>query len=333
MNGIHGLMIDQLLSVRIVTANGETLDLGPSSVGEELALFKALSGAGHGLGVVTSMMLKAFPLTSLRMVDDEVWTRKLIFPAKAIDLAADTYVKLLPSARPQHIVLTFVRSPANSPAPGAPMIILSASYYGPSEEAEHAAKLLFEESITSKAIQALTVKTHIARMNDAYAIFSEHGDYKNISSAWLDAMPHTAIKAAFQQWVDFTDNYEDTERCVVAHSTHSPEEAISIGEASQGQTGYFESRHRGTCVFVFSWAKKQETVQPMREFSSEIKELYRRAQPTSHLPRTFPNNMQSDTKMEEMFTPGRIEELDRIKKWWDCSGLFWSPYGEERREK
>ncbi|KAF7596235.1 hypothetical protein BBP40_002768 [Aspergillus hancockii] len=327
--GLHGMMMDQLASIRIITAAGEVLELSPSSEGEKLALYYALCGAGHGLGVITSMTMKIFPLAVLQMEHDEVWCRRLIFPAAAIDLAAETYVKLQPPAPAQYVLLMFARAPATSVVPGAPVIILSAFYYGPAEKGKQASRVLFDDEITKDTIQAETISTPLSRLNEAYVPFSAHGEYKDISSAWLRITPVQVMRASFQRYVEFTDQYKDATRSTIAHVTHNTGKHRATGETPEGQAKYFECRDRGTCMLVMPWATNPETVQPMRAFAQDVKALYRQAQPETDPPRTFPNNMQPDTDLEEMHTVGRIQELRRIKKLWDGSGVFWSPYGEK----
>ena len=107
---------------------------------------------------------------------------------------------------------------------------------------------------------------------------------------------------------------------------------MAISETAEGQAKYFESRDRGTCMLVMPWTNNPETVEPMRAFAKRIKALYRKAQPDSDVPRTFPNNMQSDTQLEELHTVDRIKELKRIKKLWDESNVFWSPYRDKRKQ-
>lgn len=323
------MIMDQLISIRIITAAGEVLELSLSSEGDELALFYALCGAGHGFGVVTSMTIKAFPLATLGMVNDEVWCLRVTFPAAAIDLAVEKYMQLLPPKPAQYVLLMFAREPDTSTGPGAPVIILSSLYYGPAEEGEKASKSLFDDAIiTNKTIQSETVTTPLSRMNEAWAAFSVHGEYKDISSAWLRTTPVETIKASFQRYVEFTNQYKDATRSTIAHATHNPEKHLAIAQTYEGQAKYFESRDRGTCMLVMAWATNPETVGPMRAFAKSIKNLYRGAQPVSDLPRTFPNNMQSDTELEELHTIDRIKELKRIKKVWDGPGVFWSPYGD-----
>jgi hypothetical protein len=267
------------------------------------------------------------------MENDEVWCRRFTFPAAAIDLAAEKYMQPLPPKPPQYVLLMFTRDSAASAEHGAPVIILSSLYYGPAEDGEQASKPLFDDAIiTNNTIQYQTVTTPLSRMNEAWAAFSEHGEYKDISSAWLRTTPVETIKASFQRYVELTNQYTDATRSTIVHATHNPEKHLAISQTPEGQAKYFDSRDRGTCMLVMPWAINPVTVKPMRAFAKSIKALYREAQPDSDLPRTFLNNMQYDTALEELHTVDRIKELKRIKKLWDESGVFWSPYGDNLTE-
>jgi FAD/FMN-containing dehydrogenase len=66
----HGLTADNLLSVEIVTADGEHLTAGPD---EHADLFWALRGGGGNFGVVTAFTFRAHPLES------EVFSGNLVY--------------------------------------------------------------------------------------------------------------------------------------------------------------------------------------------------------------------------------------------------------------
>ncbi|KAK0863710.1 hypothetical protein LTS02_006458 [Friedmanniomyces endolithicus] len=60
-NGLKGLAIDHILHIRIITADGESRDLSPSSPRKEDAvLFNVLCGAGLGFGVIPSITLRVW---------------------------------------------------------------------------------------------------------------------------------------------------------------------------------------------------------------------------------------------------------------------------------
>lgn len=73
LNGKHGLVLDALLSARIVLANGTLLEVSKTKNAD---LFWAVRGAGQNFGVITSATYRVQPLYK-----GGVWTSvDLIFP-------------------------------------------------------------------------------------------------------------------------------------------------------------------------------------------------------------------------------------------------------------
>ncbi len=58
---IHDLIVDNLLSVRLVTADGKVLDVSETSNSD---LFWGVRGSGSNLGIVTSATYKLWPLVN-----------------------------------------------------------------------------------------------------------------------------------------------------------------------------------------------------------------------------------------------------------------------------
>ncbi|EQL31872.1 hypothetical protein BDFG_05917 [Blastomyces dermatitidis ATCC 26199] len=143
-------MIDAVESIQLISQNEEKLDVSSSSEGEGKALFNALCGAGHGLGVITSVTMKIFPLKSLNLTNDCIWTRRAVFPSTAIAAAAEAFAQFSDPPPPLAISMVFFRTPPNAPVPDSHTIMLSASYYGPAHEGELAVALLFEPELVSK---------------------------------------------------------------------------------------------------------------------------------------------------------------------------------------
>ncbi len=61
LQGLHGLIADALISVRIVTANGQALT---ASKTENSDLFWAIRGAGANFGIVVSAKYRIFDATN-----------------------------------------------------------------------------------------------------------------------------------------------------------------------------------------------------------------------------------------------------------------------------
>lgn len=59
--GLHGLQLDALLSVRIVTGKGQILDVSATSNPD---LFWGIRGAGHNFGIITSAVYQIYNFTN-----------------------------------------------------------------------------------------------------------------------------------------------------------------------------------------------------------------------------------------------------------------------------
>ena len=82
--GLHGYMVDNAVSFRLVTADEEVIDVDAQSTGSKATLFHALCGAGQGHGVVVSATMKVYPLAGLQLTDNKIWTRVMVFPSPAL---------------------------------------------------------------------------------------------------------------------------------------------------------------------------------------------------------------------------------------------------------
>src|SRR6266536_874941 len=128
----HGLSIDNLLSVDIITADGQ---LRRASATENEALFWAVRGAGSNFGVVTSFEFQAHPLGPMVMVG-------------AVFYPLDEVRKVLPAWRdymlsaPEELSSVAIcwSVPAHEPFPpehhGTPVLIVAGAFSGSLEDGE-----------------------------------------------------------------------------------------------------------------------------------------------------------------------------------------------------
>ncbi|KAM0438718.1 hypothetical protein ACHAPT_001475 [Fusarium lateritium] len=324
-NGLHGWMADAVVSFRVITAEGEIIQVSTSSTGKEFALFNALCGAGHGLSVITSIETSAYPISSLNMPEDKIWTRSLVFPVSAIDTAAQSFLDLLRPPPAASITLLGLRSPPGTPAAGVPIIVLGYSYFGPAEEAEKHAALLFQEDLVGKAIMANTELGPIENINDKLDLLNTHGGHKAIASCRLEKTNIEAIKNAFQLWLSVTTKYPDAQKSPLAISSHNSTKPAELSQAKEGTAKFLESRNRDISAMVVAICEKEETMAALTGFMDDTVAELRKGDPGS-VPRSFPNNLRFGIDLEEMFDKQRLAELREVKKLWDADGLFWSPF-------
>ena len=58
LQGLHGLVADNMLHLNVVLANGSTIQVNKTSHAD---LFWAMKGAGHNFGIVTHVKVKIYP--------------------------------------------------------------------------------------------------------------------------------------------------------------------------------------------------------------------------------------------------------------------------------
>ncbi len=130
----HGLAADNLLSLEVVTANGE---VATASESENQDLFWALRGGGGSFGVVTSFEFRLHP------VGPEVFFAFVLYPGeRAHDVfrAVDDYMRVAPD---EVSPIAFLgRVPHAEPFPadshGRPYVAVAAMYVGEPEDGSRA---------------------------------------------------------------------------------------------------------------------------------------------------------------------------------------------------
>jgi FAD/FMN-containing dehydrogenase len=136
----HGLSIDNLISVDIVTADGQ---LRTASETENEDLFWAVRGAGSNFGVVTSFELRAHPVGPMVMVGAPFYS---LDDAKTVLPAWRDFMASAPEELSSLAVLWSI--PAHEPFPPElhekDVVITAAVYAGPVEEGERAVQPLRE---------------------------------------------------------------------------------------------------------------------------------------------------------------------------------------------
>jgi hypothetical protein len=328
--GVHGMGIDAIQSLTVLplsTPHGEqprALVLSDQSTGQERALFDALRGAGHGLGIVTSVTLKAYRILSLGMSDNKVWTRRLIFSPKALSVAITTYTSLITSIPAQlSAVLVFIRAPPTAPVPGAPMVMLALNYFGPSEDAERVCGMTLSEAVTSAAINATTAMSDLGTMNDAFEGLNRHGGFKEYHSAFVKGLDGSSVEKAFKAWVDFTAvdlKARGGSYLVIGASNPS----ASLKNAAGGSL--FSARDRGVFMQVSPWyadvAEKADADAFGKTVVAAVREKDKRAALRDW---SFANNFCQGQDVSTVYTEAQIESIKRVKSTWDSSSVGWSP--------
>ncbi|KAI8686862.1 6-hydroxy-D-nicotine oxidase [Fusarium sp. Ph1] len=309
-NGLHGFMVDNALSFHIITAEGKAIEVESSSTGEDLALFYALCGAGHGLGVVMAATMEAYPISSLRLTENKVWTGVPRFPPAALNDVVEAFSSFDPPAVPLNVQITFLYSPSGAPAAGSPIIVLSATYYGPSEDAEKAAAKLFEVILAGKALKAYNAPVSFSNINDGFEPPNAHGGFKCMNAARIKSLTPQAIKESFANGLKSRNSFPTR----LAHKLRPN------GNMKDIENRFLEGLDRGSTAMALTWCVAPASRDRQVDFVDEFFNTCRCAGGVP--PKTFANRMRLGVNLDELFQEEKAEELQRVKEHWDPHGAF-----------
>ncbi|KAL5338003.1 hypothetical protein BJX70DRAFT_408931 [Aspergillus crustosus] len=329
--GIHGLAADHILSVRIITAAGQILTLSPSSTGAEGDLFSTFRGAGHGLGVITSVTMPTFSTLSLNMPEDCVWIRRVTLPLAAVEHASSAFLKLQ-EARDSKLLSTlmFLRAPPGTPKlnPGEPIIALTAQYYGPLLDAERYAAEIFTPALLERSIATTTSSIPLHRMNDGTDFLNAPGEYKQLGNALLRTIDLSSIQQGMTAWLEFGDTHADAKARTIIFWA-SPATTATATQNQNHHNIFLPTDNRTGFLQIFIWYTEPKTTVPAEEFMQEMLRVGRETDTNNGVvARTLPNNQLLGRRgVKDVYSEEALMEIRRVKGVWDARGLFWSPAG------
>ncbi|KAH8880992.1 FAD-binding domain-containing protein [Thozetella sp. PMI_491] len=328
LNGIHSFMADNVERIRITTASdGATREISPHSVDEDdRALFAAICGAGHGLGIITSLTMRMYRLSTLRLDEvDKIWQRRIVFSKSCIRDAARAMVSLIPLKAPMAAGLMFSRTPPGSPHPGTPIVVLMAFHIGPSCEAEEseAARVLLAPELTAKALSEVTGGITMAQVNNLTAAYETHGGTKILDGAFVSGIDEDTIVALFERYVAFAESVPglvDTYANILGWDTSK---VLEAGRSEERKGNFFIPRDRGIVLLNAVWLKDSDSELEGKAYLREMKEISMRGEPGALI--AFPNNLDFPVDLKDYYPEDKLRELESVKRRWDPHGLLWSP--------
>lgn len=323
MNGLHGYMVDAVVSIQLITADGLKLEVGPLSTGKERTLFNVLCGAGFGFAVITSVVMKAFRINDLKLDDNTIWTRRVSLPANAIEIAARAFAEMQPVPPALTLTMVCTRSPPNSDKPGTPVIMITGSYFGPSHEGERAAVGLFNEELTSNALAAVTELASFADVNLPLKPLSINGGHKGFSSTFLESIDAKAIQESLELWISLGERHHDAYPTCLVFSRWNSEAIVRHGQTEIGRGKFFEHRTYNMVANVMRWCSKRETLQAVEKFGDDFLKIVRRSSVGPH--KSIANNQRPSMDLEELYSRDKVIKLREIKLIWDPLHIFWCP--------
>ncbi|KAH8196233.1 hypothetical protein TruAng_009590 [Truncatella angustata] len=311
MQGIHGPLLDSLLSVRLVTAKGNIVE---ASEKQNPDLFWGIRGAGFNFGIVISAKYKVFPATNGGQVTNadflyvapqngSVWQLMSSFDKNLSAKMALTFFVLVDPSVPGRV----------------PVIAVNAVYFGPEEEAA----LLLEPMRAIQPIMSNVTTVPANRVLDAQFFGQTAGngqcDSGNVVNIYSLALNQTDVQAwtsHFNRLVDFYAEYPTYQgRLLVQRFPASG--ALALPDDATA----FPHREAKIQVNMEGWYTNRSLDTPVSDF---LRNERTRFQETSGFPElsVYAGYAHGDEGPAAWYSSRKLKRLVALKNRWDPKDLF-----------
>lgn len=294
LTGKYGLSLDNLLSVDVVTADGELLR---ASLEENPDLFWAMRGAGANFGVVTSFEYRLHP------VGPTVLGGMVIHP---LERAGDVLRFYREFAASQPDDLTTYAALLTSPD-GVPIVAMVVCYAGPIEEGERAvAELRRYGSPVADMIGPMPYTAVQGIISQGFP----HGRLNYWKSTLLREIPDEVIDAL----VDFAGRVPSPHTAIAIADTHG-----AYGRVAPDATAYAHRDLPFDLVILSSWTDPAATERNV-EWSRQLYETIRPFAPSG----VYVNDLDGDesrARVREAYGKN-YDRLVSLKTRYDPTNFF-----------
>lgn len=218
--GLYGFSVDNIISMEVILANGSAVTV---SANQSADLWWALRGAGPNFGIVTSAVMKAYPMPKAQNL---AWTGGLYFTEDKIEQVAqainDTVLKA-----PMNVFLYYTTT---GPPTFTPTVLATPFYFG----SEADGRAAFQSLLRIGPYKDTTAELPYDQWNTAANTFCIKGGRKPSYGAGFDEFVPSTWRQIWNAYVDFLKvpgtNYSSilTECYSLAHAQSIPKSTSSF---------------------------------------------------------------------------------------------------------
>ncbi|ESZ99284.1 hypothetical protein SBOR_0325 [Sclerotinia borealis F-4128] len=302
--GLYGFGVDNLLSLNVVTSFGTAITVSPTSNPD---LWWAMRGAGPNFGIVTSAVMKSYPVDSSKLT---AWTGPLIFTGNQLTALIEALDELV--LQPEMSIAMFFLMSNNSP-----IILLTVFYYG----TEAAGKEAYAPIYAVGPIVDETAILPYDEWNAGGDAFCAKGDSKPSWGTGLAELDTTAWTSVWNEWLAFAQ-LPGANNSAMILDMYSLEKARTIEDSSSAYP--FRSTVNFNAIAT-AWYSDPALDAAAETFGSNVRDVLRS---TSGLctNSTYINNGFGDESLSVVYGDN-LGALKRIKERYDPLGKFshWYP--------
>ncbi|GAW16190.1 hypothetical protein ANO14919_056130 [Xylariales sp. No.14919] len=300
--GLYGFGIDNVISLQVVTADGEFHNVTATS---DPDFFWALKGAGPNLGIVTSAVVKSYPATRDDML---AWTGGLTFDSGRLEQVVEA-IQELELQPDMNVFMYFISSgpPLNEPI----ILVTPFLYKGNATTGRAAFSALYAVGPTSDTTMVLPYNQWNAG-GDGFCTFGARKPSYGVG--FQQMVPST--------WRQVWNNYAEFQKKPTAANSVVLLEAYSLIKARSidPNSGAFPYRNVNFNAVAIPWYDDQSLDGQAQAFGNAARDLWRA---TDQLDgnHTYINFAHGDEPPEVVYGDS-LPKLRKLKRRFDPHGKF-----------
>ena len=254
--GLYGFGVDNILSMNVVTAKGEMIRVDQ----RDRDLWWALRGAGANFGIVTSAIMKSYPVPKAQ---NGAWLGPLIFTEDKLEALVRAINKLV--LKPEMAIFMYFATlpPENKPT------IIAFPFYLKGDAVQ--GKAAFASIFAVGPVLDATVWTPYDQINAGSEPFCVKGGRKPSHGAGFSRMDPENWRAIWKEYNIFLQN-PGTQNSTVLVEYYALDKAISLGVESSSYA--FRSSIKFNAVAI-PWYADPALDAKAEKFGSNVRDLWR----------------------------------------------------------
>ncbi|RYP55560.1 hypothetical protein DL769_010117 [Monosporascus sp. CRB-8-3] len=310
LQGHHGLVIDALVSARMITAQGKLIEVSRDSNPD---LFWGIRGAGVNFGVVTSATYKVQPLTD----GGDVLNVEFIFPpnmSSAYFRAVESYNDNLPSRLAS---VTFIGYDAPT---GETRVSAGWTYFGPREEGIEALAPIFDVGVPAASLSMIPWNKLQASVGGGIdRLICQGNTVRDLYSLNLKNYSASTYEETFAKLEKFYADHPGGRNSVVSIEFF-PNQAMAAVPLDETAYPWRDSTAYVNPTFI--WAEGDNaTKQAAGKLGRELREDFA-ATSGYDAPTVLINYARGDERLEQIYGRDKLPRLANLKKTWDPKNFF-----------
>ncbi|KFA51353.1 hypothetical protein S40293_03281 [Stachybotrys chartarum IBT 40293] len=300
--GVHGFGVDNIVSLRVVTADGRIRTVSATS---EPDLFWGLRGAGPNLGIVTSAVVRSYPA---QQSDLQAWAGSLVFTPDKLEQVVQAVQEF--QFKPTTVV--FMYFVGGGPPSNEPVILITPFMYKGTPETGRAAYAKFYDIGPVAEDTAVIPWT---RWNTGGDAFCTPGARKPSFGAGIQKMIPSVWRQVWHRYVDFQQQ-PGAENSAILLEAYSLVKAQSIN----ANTAAFPHRNVKFNAVIIGWYEDKALDRLALSFGQAARDLLR-ASDGLHQNSTYINFAHGDEDLTEVYGHS-LPRLRSVKQRYDPRNHF-----------